>query len=102
MSYPLVKIFLDEVRKFINNLPIETRRKIAVATTAISEGSFDLVYVKQLRKEIKEVRIQKYRLIFFTHQDSIYFIKIFIKKTTKTPIKEIKLAEKYYKLITDK
>ena len=101
MGYPLAKIFRDEAREFIRNLPKELRQKFAVATEALSEGIFELVYIKRLRGAIKEARVQKYRLIFFTHQNSIYFVRIFIKKTDKTPRKEIEFAEKYYKLITN-
>lgn len=102
MSYPLAMIFRDEVNDFIADLPTEIRQKLAVATIALSEGIFEQVFIKQLRGPIKEAKVQRYRLVFFTHQDSIYFIRIFIKKTNKTPIKEIEFAEKYYKLITNK
>jgi len=102
MSYPLVKVFRDEVGEFIHGLPKNLRQKFAVATLALSEGCFDSIYIKQIKKEIKEVRIQKYRLLFFTYRDSIYFIRIFIKKTNRTPRKEVELAEKYYKLISSK
>lgn len=93
---------MDEVKDFINNLPNVLRQKFAIATTALSEGVFDSVYIKQLKGEIKEVRIQKYRLAFFTYRDSIFFVRVFEKKTNKTPRKEIQLAEKYYELITNK
>lgn len=101
MSYPLIKIFRDSVKKFINGLPLELRQKFAVATLALSKGDFDSIYIKQLRKEIKEVKIQRYRLIFFTYQNSIYFVGAFLKKSNKAPKKEIESAEKYYKLITN-
>ena len=102
MSYPLVKIFRDEVKNFISKLPKESRQKFAIVTEALSDGCFKEVYVKQLKREIKEVKIQNYRLLFFIHEDSIYFIRIFVKKSSKAPKREIELAEKYYKLITQK
>ena len=101
MGYPLTKIFIDEVRKFIGDLPRELRQKFATATSALSEGSFESADIKQLGKEIEKVKIQKYRLLFFTHKNSIYFVRIFVKKANKTPKRENDLAGKYYKLITN-
>ena len=102
MGYPLVQIFRNEVKEFIRSLPRELRQKFAVATLALSEGSFEQVFIKHLKGVIKEAKIQRYRLIFFTHDNSIYFVRIFMKKTNKTPRKEIELVERYYKLITKK
>lgn len=50
---------------------------------------------------MKELRVKKYRLIFFIHEEIVYFVRIFIKKTDKTPRNEIEMAEKYYKLINN-
>jgi len=36
-----------------------------------------------------------------SENETVYFVKIFIKKTNKTPKKEIDMAEKNYKLITN-
>ncbi len=101
MGYPLVRIFLEEVNKFINSLVEEERRKFALATTLLCEGNFEALYIKQITKNIKELRIKKYRLLFFFYQNSVYFVHVFVKKTNKTPKKEIDRAEKYYKLITN-
>ena len=95
-------IFLGDVMNFINNLPLTDQSKVIGAATALGKGEFQSVYVKQLRGDIKELRVKRYRLIFFIHGHNICFTRIFIKKTNKTPRKEIELALKSYKLFVNK
>jgi phage-related protein len=101
MSYPLATIFLAKVNDFINSLSEENQKKFALAITSLSEGDFQAVYIKQIKGEIKELRIKEYRLMFFIHKNTIYFVNVFLKKSNKTPTKEIEFTEKYYKLITN-
>lgn len=93
-------ILLKDIETFIFNLPTEDQSKISGNIEAIRNKKFDSVYIKQLKGNIKELRVKNYRLIFFIHKNTIYFVRIFIKKTNKTPKNEIGMAEKYYKLIT--
>ena len=101
MSYPLDTTFITKVNDFINSLPPDDQKKFALAITSLSEGDFQAVYIKQIKGEIKELRIKKYRLMFFIHKNTIYFANVFLKKSNKTPTKETEFAEKYYKLITN-
>lgn len=92
-------IILTEVEKFNLNLPKEDQAKISAAMVALKERRFENISVKQLRGDLKELRVKRYRLIFFIHKNDVWVVKAFIKKNNKTPKSEIDLAEKYYKLI---
>jgi len=94
-------ILLRGIEDFIFDLLPDDQDKISGAIEALSNKKFDSVYIKQLRGDIKELKVKKYRLIFFIHEEIVYFLSIFIKKTNKTPQNEIDMAEKNYKLITN-
>ncbi|MEK7117037.1 MAG: type II toxin-antitoxin system RelE/ParE family toxin [Patescibacteria group bacterium] len=85
----------------MSNLPPDDQDKISGTIEALKNKRFDSIYIKQLKGGIKELRIKKFRLIFFIHEEIVYFVRIFIKKTNKTPRNEIDIAEKHYKLITN-
>lgn len=94
-------ILLKDIETFISGLSHDDQDKISGAVEMLRNKRFDSVYIKQLRGDIKELKVRKYRLIFFIHKDTVYFLRIFIKKTNKTPKNEIDMAEKHYKLITN-
>ena len=101
MGYPLHPVFLDQVKKFIDDLSENDQSKIIGSAQAVARGQFKAVYIKHIRGEIREIRVKRYRLLYFTYNDVIYFPSIFLKKTGKTPKKEIEFAEKFYKKITN-
>ncbi len=88
---------MDDVLEFIRTLSIKEQNKILGAINTLGNKKFEEVYIKQLVSNIKELKVRNYRLIFFIHKDEIFFIRIFIKKTKKTPKLEIELALKFYK-----
>jgi len=88
---------MDDVLEFLGTLPIKEKNKIFGAINILGNKKFDEVYVKQLVGNIKELKVKKYRLLFFTHKNETNFIRIFIKKTNKAPKREIELALKFYK-----
>jgi len=92
-------VLLQHIEIFISNLSPDDQGKISGAVEALKNKKFTSIFIKQLRGDIKELKVKKYRLIFFIHQETVYFIRIFIKKTNKTPKNEIDIAEKHYKLI---
>lgn len=94
-------ILLDDIEDFILSLPIKDQYKISSALDALRNRKFDTVYIKQLRGNLKELKVRKYRLIFFIHKNEIYFLRVFIKKSDKTPKREIDLAEKFYKQLNN-
>jgi phage-related protein len=87
--------FFDEARSFIQSLPEIERAKVAAHIRKLAED-FDSVETKILRDNIKELKVKKNRLLFFIYKNTIYFVSGFIKKTKKTPLKEIEKAEKIY------
>jgi len=90
-------IITDDVLEFIESLSIKDQDKIMGSIGSFSKRQFDAIYIKQIFGEIKELRVRKYRLLFFVDDNSVHFIRIFIKKTNKTPKQEIELAIKYFK-----
>ncbi len=73
--------------------------KMKASFPVLEAGNFQLLHIKQLRGDIKELKIKNHRFIFFIHAADIYFISAFIKKTNKTPLREIENALKIYKEI---
>ena len=101
MDNKYLALFLEDVRIFIDMLPNEDQGKINATTIAMESGDFESIYIKTLKTPIKELIIKKYRLIFFIHKNTIYFIRAFVKKSQKTPKKEMENAEKIYKIIME-
>ena len=95
-------LFLDSVNKMIADIPEADRAKIAAAVTVVSEGRFNLVYIKPFRGKLRELIVKKYRFIFFIHESFLYFIHSFVKKSNKTPKKEIDRAQKTRQIIMKK
>ncbi|MBP6867303.1 type II toxin-antitoxin system RelE/ParE family toxin [Candidatus Shapirobacteria bacterium] len=67
------------------------------------EYKLGMPYTKQIQKNLYELRIQgrqNIRLFYCFHQNKIVFVHAFIKKTNKTPSKEINTAIKRIKSLT--
>ncbi len=88
--------FFEDAEIFIKSLPDIDRSKV-MATISIMRTDFISVNTKLLKSPIKELKIKKYRLLFFIDKTTIYFISGFIKKRQKAPLQEIKNAEEIYK-----
>jgi len=99
MEKPFQIILLTKVEKFVLTLSHKEGQKVSGAINALRNKKFDTIYIKQLRGDIKELKVKRFRLIFFIYNNIIYITQIFVKKTNKTPSKEIELAEKYLKNI---
>lgn len=94
-------VLFKEVENFVLDLNTQDQEKISGAINALRSKQFENIYIKKLRSEIGELRVKRFRLIFFIHQDIVYISKIFVKKSNKTPKREIDLAEKYYEFIVN-
>ncbi len=90
-----------KVEEFILSLNPQVQSKISGSLSALGSKKFDAIYVKLLKGEIKELRVKKYRLIFFIYRNTVFVSGIFYKQSNKTPKKVIEMAEKYYKIITN-
>ncbi|MDE6271020.1 MAG: type II toxin-antitoxin system RelE/ParE family toxin [Muribaculaceae bacterium] len=94
-------LFMEPAREFINSLPEKAKKKVAYNINRVSNGEMDNELFKKLGDtEIWEFRTLfnniKYRLLAFwdTEQNSIVVATNgFIKKSQKTPQKEIERAK---------
>ena len=93
-------VYFDSAREFIIGLPEDVGSKIAMALEVMQEGKIQLIHTKKLHGKIRELIIKNCRILFFIETKKIYLTNGFIKKTNKTPVKEIEYAEKIYKIIT--
>ncbi len=92
------------VKNFLNSLDVKMRNKILMILTVLQEKGNQLrePYSKHLEDGIFEVRgkvgndISRV-LYFFYYNGKIIMTNGFIKKSQKTPKKEIDLAKKYRK-----
>jgi len=87
---------MDDVLDFIRSLSIKEQSKVLGAIDRLGNQKFDEIYVKHLLDNIRELKVKRYRLFFFVHQNEVYFIRMFLKKTNKTPKSEIELVLKFY------
>jgi phage-related protein len=90
---------LDRVVAFIESLDYSNQAKIMAAIRVMKSGDFETVYTKQLAGPIRELKVKQYRLLYFIHKHTMYFVGGFTKKSTKTPKQEIENAQQLYKLI---
>lgn len=98
-------IFNKEVRNFLKGLPIKAKNKIVYNITLVAGGLKDNELFKKLEdSDIWEFRTLymgiAYRLLAFWDTEKkavIITTHGFIKKTAKTPIKEIDKAERLRK-----
>ena len=91
---------LEEADLFISSLPLQVRRKIEYNIRRVSEGEVNAELLKKLNDEIWEFRTLyaniAYRLFAFwdTEQETLVIATHgLVKKTQKTPSKEIAKAE---------
>jgi phage-related protein len=100
MSEKYQTIFITHVNEYVDKLDSNERAKIMSAVGRMVSGDFQSVVIKKLRDEIRELKVKRHRLIFFIKNQEIYFVGVFVKKTTKTPKREVDNAlKKYQKII---
>lgn len=94
----------EPVIEFLDDLPISTRAKVAKLIDLLSEQVVLLKepYTRQIKGKIRELRVKdnfgNVRIFYFTFTGRRFvLLHGFLKKTDKTPEKEIKLAEKRMK-----
>lgn len=104
-----VKYYIDPrtghspVYKCIVKLGVKERAKIEKYIEFLREhrGVLDEPYTRHIKGKIRELRVdfasQRYRIFYFTFVgQTIILLHVFLKKTQKTPPKEIKRAEERY------
>lgn len=89
-------LFFYNTESFIESLPEQERYKVRASILSLKLGDFVSVHIKTLKGPIKELIVKKYRIVFFLHKSALCFIGAFVKKTAKTPKREIENAERAY------
>ncbi len=91
----------EPLAEFLNGLPIKTRVKVVRLIDLLSEHGVLLKepYTRQIRGKIRELRIKDsfghIRVFYFTFTGRRFvLLHGFLKKTDKTPEREIDIAEK--------
>lgn len=97
----------SKVKEFIDSQPLKVQTKIARAIDLLECYGLKLTepYLKKLKDlNLWEIRIifssNIYRIFIYHGPDRLHLIHGFIKKTPKTPSKEINIALKRMKEIT--
>lgn len=90
--------YFESITNFLSELPRNDRAKILSCVSKMEEGDFQSPYIKTLRGPVKELIVKQYRFLFFIHEQSIYLVRAFWKKSMKTPRTEIEYVERFYKM----
>jgi phage-related protein len=110
-----IKFFTDwetgynPVREYLRGLPDKERTKILKYAEFLRQhqGVLGEPYTRHIRDKIRELRVDfgknRHRVLFFTFvEKNIILLHAFLKKTEKTPEKEINRAlTNYYKILKD-
>ena len=87
--------------KFVDSLPIDAQAKVLRTVELLGRYGVLLKepYSRHIRNKIRELRIidrrGHIRILYFTYTDARFIILHgFIKRSGKTPIREIEIAEK--------
>ena len=99
MSYYYRVLFLEQPREFIESLGVEDKAKVLAHITAIAEGDFNSIHTKPIKPPLRELIVKHYRVFFCIKKDAVYLLRAFVKKSAKTPRKEIVAAERAYRLV---
>ena len=91
----------EPLKEFLNYLPAGTRAKVMKLFSLLAEEGVLLKepYTRQIRGKIRELRVKDnlghVRILYFTFTGKRFILLHgFLKKTDKTPEREIELAEK--------
>lgn len=91
-----MKVSVDKrVKKTLDGLSKVDSAKVNRVVELFSEKGFIIgePYLKKLNKSIWELRPGRVRMLFGIVDEEVIIVNVFIKKTAKTPLKEIRLAE---------
>ena len=92
---------IEPAADFIESLPVNTRVKVFKIVKLLKDYGVLLTepYTKQIKGKIRELRIKDnqgaIRVLYFTYTGRRFILLHgFIKKTDKTPVRDIEIAEK--------
>ena len=100
---------IEPAADFIESLPVNTRVKVFKIVKLLKDYGVLLAepYTRQIRGKIRELRIKDsqgaIRVLYFTYTGRRFILLHgFIKKTDKTPVRDIEIAEKRMKDFLDR
>lgn len=92
-------VYIDKrAKKKIARFPRADRARISRLIELFSERGFSLseIFLKKLSVAIWELRPGRVRLLFGVIGNDVVIVNVFMKKTIKTPKKELELAERRF------
>lgn len=95
-----MKVSSDKrIKKFLYGLPKSERSRIDKLVELFTEKGFSLsqTHLKKITKRIWELRPGNVRILLGIVEKEVIILNAFIKKTAKTPVKEIEIAERRLK-----
>jgi len=102
--YKDIKTDQSPVLKYIEGLKDKEGAKIFkyIEFLRINKGYLDEPYSRHIKEKIRELRVDfgrnRHRIFYFIFiKKTIVLLRAFLKKTTKTPISELKKAEENYR-----
>lgn len=93
----MISVISDKrTEKFLENLTEADRARVNRTVQFFGEKGFllDTRYLKKLSSKIWELRPGRVRLLFGLAGGEAVVVNAFFKKSQKTPLKELKLAER--------
>lgn len=92
-------VYHDEVKSFVKKLQKPTRSKVLRGIELIEQygQNLGMPHAKKITKLLYELRIrgrEEVRIFYAVEGNSAFLIHGFVKKTQKTPQREIETAEK--------
>lgn len=91
------------VLEYIEYLEVKEKAKVLkyIEFLRVNKGILDEPYTKHIKGKIRELRVdfasKRHRIFYFTFVGkNIIILHAFLKKTTKTPLSEIKIAQENY------
>ena len=90
------------VREFINSLTREEKKEIGADIRTVQRGfPMGLPLVRKVKPDLWEIRSTIKdgicRVFFTLHKENMILLHVFVKKTQKTPLKELDLASERLK-----
>ena len=92
-------LILDDASQYIQSMSESDQGTTKADIEWMEKGEFEVVKTKQLRGKIRELIVGSHRLTYFMTPKFIYFVRGFMKKTNKTPKKEIEFAEQVFQVV---
>lgn len=99
------------IKDYIDNLKLKKDKnsrinyeKIKLTLCLLEKYGFDvgMPYIKRIDKDIWELRPIRNRILFFAYSSNEFILlHMFMKKTNKTPKKEIEIARNRMKLVVE-